>query len=284
LNEVIDIGKRILRKCSADDIFNSSAALAYYIIFAIAPIVYVIAWISSFFLDEALHTIIADVLTRLSTYLGDSSIDQIEIIMQKILFDPGNMMFNLIMLGIVMFFATSIFSSVRRSLNKIWSVEPSAYSVRTFFKNRIAAILILACMAIILVFISFTRAFIGGLENYLTGLFPLLEGYVGLMTSTSIEFIAAAILFTTMFKLLPDARIPNRAVILGAVFTSGLFVLGKFLMGLYLTSSFYGSIYDAIGSVIVIVLWFYYIALIFYLGAEFTYAISTNVNKDGALN
>lgn len=266
----------MFQNCSRDNVFSLSAALAYYIMFAIAPIVYVIAWISSFFLEDALETIIQDVLLRLSAYLGQSSIDQIKVIVENILFEPGNISFNIIMLSVVVFFATSIFSAVRKSLNLIWKIDPNRYKLTTFLRNRLVSFLILMTMAFLIVSISVINTLLGGLENYLVSLFPSFAGTIGYFTSTAIEFFAAMILFCSMLKLLPDFRIHNRDILVGAIFTAALFALGKYLIGAYLINSFYGSIYDAIGSLMIIILWFYYIALIFYLGVEFTYAYSVN--------
>jgi len=264
----------MIQNCSRDNVFSLSAALAYYIMFAIAPIVYVIAWISSLFLEDALETIIQDVLLRLSAYLGESSIDQIKVIVENILFEPGNMSFNVVMLSVVVFFATSIFSAVRKSINIIWKINPDEYKLKTFFRNRLVSFLLLVTMAFIIVSISVIGTFLGGLEEYLVNLFPPFKNTIGYFTSTAVEFGAAMILFFAMFKLIPDFRIHNRDILVGAIFTSLLFALGKYLIGAYLTNSFYGSIYDAIGSLMIIILWFYYIALIFYLGAEFTFAYS----------
>jgi len=269
-----EIARSMIQNCSKDNVFSLSAALAYYIMFAIAPIVYVIAWISSLFLDDALQTIINDVLNRLSAYLGQKSIDQIRVIVENILFEPGNISFNIVMLSVVIFFATSVFSSVRKSLNIIWKIDPTKYKLITFFRNRLMSVLILATMAFLIVSISVVNTFLGGLENYLVDLFPSFSNTIGYFTSTAIEFAAAMILFCAMFRLLPDFRIHNRDIVVGALFTSTLFTLGKYLIGAYLINTFYGSIYDAIGSLMIIILWFYYIALIFYLGAEFTYAYS----------
>lgn len=274
VGNIYNILKIMSLKIREDNIFSLSAALAYYIIFAIAPIVYVIAWISSFFVDDALNTIIADVLIRLEAYLGGSSIDQIKLIIERILFDPTKPLFNILMLSFVAFFATSIFSAVRKSLNQIWDIpQVGKFTLKGFIRNRAVSILILVVMAFLLIGTTVVSAFFSGLEHYFTDLFPSSKGTIAYLRSDLFEYIAAVLLFASMFKLLPNVRIPFRDIAIGALFTGALFILGKYLISWYLKSSFYGSIYDAIGSVLVIILWFYYIALIFYLGAVFTYAI-----------
>lgn len=262
------------KKCAKDNIVNLSAALAYYIIFAIAPIVYVIAWISSFFLDDALLTIINDLLLRLSTYLGSESIDQIRAIVERILFEPGNVSFNIFLFCFVVFFATSIFSAIRKSLNRIWNIDPDKYKIKTFFRNRLVSFLVLATMAFLVVSISVVNTLLGGLENYILNLFPGFDKAIGYLTSGAIEGSAAFILFFAILKLIPDFKIHNRDIIAGGLLTSLMFVLGKYVIGLLLSNSFYTSIYSAIGSIMIIILWFYYIALIFYLGAVFTASYS----------
>jgi len=252
-----------------DQPFQLAAALSYYTLFSLAPLLVIVIAIAGFaFGQEAAQNRIVETLQGL---LGRESAQAIQEMVHNASNKPKTGIFSTI-LGVVflLFGAGGVVGQLQTSLNTVWGVTPKAgQGVWGFVRQRFISFamvlgigfLLLVSLAVSALMTGFTQV----LGNVLGATAVLVHA---LDLIISFGFVTA--LFAMIYKYLPDVRIEWRDVWVGAALTSLLFTIGKFLIGLYLGTSGVTSTYGAAGSLISVLLWVYYSSLIFFLGAEFT--------------
>jgi membrane protein len=249
------------------------AALAYYTLFSIAPLLVVAIAVAAlvFGQDAAQGRIVAE----LSGLLGEAGARALEETVENSRKATAGTLATLGALFTLFLGATGVFGELKGALNVIWDVRedegPSRGFIAGILRNRLwsfAMVLAVGFLLLVsLVINAVLAAAQGALGRYLPEPSALL-GYVNTLASLAM----ITVLFAMIFKFLPDARVAWNDVWVGAAFTSTLFVAGKYLIGLYLGRSSVGSVYGAAGSVVVLIVWVYYAAQIFFFGAELTQA------------
>jgi membrane protein len=272
---------RLLKQTAVDWIEHESprlgAALAFYTIFAIAPLFVIVLAIAGFFFGEAAaRQQLFDELHRLLGAEGGRAVESV--------IAAGNRSHvggwaTLIALGTLFLGATGVFVQLQDSLNTVWNLRPkpgrkTGPKIRRLVKVRLTSFAMVLAIGFILLVSLVVNAALAALGKYLNVWIPGQEVFwqvVNFLLSIGL----VALLFAMIFKVLPDAKIAWRDVWIGALLTSVLFSLGKFLLSLYLGKSSIASVYGAAGSLVVILMWVYYSAQILLFGAEFTrlYAI-----------
>jgi membrane protein len=172
--------------------------------------------------------------------------------------------------GLLLVGATSVFVELKGSLDELWGIEPpKGLAVVVFLRTQLHAFGLVLVLAFLLLVSLVLSAGLAVLERYVGGFWS--NSYQILaISSSALAFGVIACLFAVIYKVLPDAPLSWRDVWIGAAFTAGLFSLGKFAIGVYLGNSGVASSFGAAGSLIALLLWVYYSAQIFFLGAEFT--------------
>lgn len=174
----------------------------------------------------------------------------------------------------LLFGASGVFGELRDSLNTVWGVKGTSGSGLTgMIKYRFVSFAMVLGIGFLLLVSLVLSAAIAAAGTFLSGRLPIPEAVMHL-ASTGITFIAVTILFALLYKFVPDVRIEWRDVAIGAAVTSALFSIGKFLIALYLGKASVGSAYGAAGSLVVFIVWVYYSAQIFFMGAEFTHVFA----------
>lgn len=258
------------KKWNAQDPFRLAAALAYYAILALPAFLIIIINIVGFVWG---NEIVEGRLTEeISKALGQDAASTIQAIIANAHNDHRNTISTIIGIGTLIFGASGIFYHLQVSLNTIWGirVDPRA-GLKKFITDRIISFgFVLAIGFLLLISFMLTTAISLFTQVIATALGDIAI-YLSFFIDISISLSIITVLFALMFKYLPDAQIEWRTVWIGAFITAGLFVLGKFLLGLYFGKTNPGSTYGAAGSVILVLLWVSYSAVIFFFGAEFTY-------------
>jgi len=248
-----------------DNAMQLAAALAFYTVFSFAPILIIlVAVASSVFGTHAARTEIVELLQQV---LSRSGAKMVETVLQDAL--PASFTATLIGVGAMLFGATAVFVALQDALNQIWNIKVvSGNIVKLFFRKRLLSFLMLLAVGILLLssividtILSFAGTRLGRLLPHTPSL-----GFVNFLVS----IVLAAVLFGTIYKVLPDVKIAWANVWMGGLVTSLLFNFGKTLIGLYLARSTVGSLYGAAGSFAVFLIWIYYSAMVFFMGAEFT--------------
>ena len=271
---VWELAKETAKGFIADEALSHGAAIAYYTLFAVAPVLLIIIAIAGlvFGRDAAEVAIVA----QLSGLMGESTAKALEEIVHKVRDRQSGWWATAVGFGTLILTATGVFGEVQSALNVIWKAKDHRSKERRSTLGRLAraraASLGLVVTAGFLITVSLAvSAALEALSSYLRGLFP---GSEALLTVVDFAISTALIgfLFAAIYKVLPDKPIAWRDVAIGALVTALLFEAGKYLIALYIGKSDVASTYGAAGALVVLLLWIYYTAQIFLLGAEFTYA------------
>lgn len=262
--------KDTFEKWSEDKASRLAAALAYYTVFSLPPLlILVIAFAGVFLGEEAAR---GEVVSQLRQFIGNDGANLIESIIASASQSGigSNLTASLISIGVLIFGATAVLIQLQDALNTMWGVTPKpGNNLRHFIINRVLSfgmVLGIAFLLLVSLVLSAMLAFLGKL---FVDVLPSAEAITAGVDIT-LSFSVTTLLFALMFKFLPDAKIAWGDVFIGAVITALLFAIGKFLIGLYLGKSAFGSTYGAAGSLVVLLAWIYYSAQILFFGAEFT--------------
>lgn len=257
-----------------DDCPALAAALAYYTLFSLPPLLMIIvATAGAVFGPES----VANALRiQAAELIGESASHQVQNMLAEASSRAAGAGWQaLIGAAALLFGATTAFGQLQASLNRTWELQPdpNGGGVRLFVVKRLLSFaLILVLSLLLLVSLTFSAA-IGAagdsLESLLGGAIPL---PVLVVVNNLASLLITSALFAAMFKYLPDARLEWRTVTLGAVLTALLFMAGKWLLAWYFAATNVAGAYGAAGSVILILVWIYYSSMIVLLGAEFTHA------------
>ena len=245
------------------------AALAYYTIFSLAPLLIIAIGIAGLVCKR--EDAQGQIFDQLRNLLGDAGGKAMQDMVQNATAKPTTGLFATV-IGIVtlLFGASGVFGQLQTSLNAIWGVQPKpGRGLLGMLRDRFLSFgfilvvgFLLLVSLLLTALIAFVGQWIGGMSLGMEALAHILNLVLSLAVIT--------LLFAMIFKFLPDAQIAWRDVWIGALITGALFTAGKFALGLYLGKSGVASSYGAAGSLIVVLLWVYYSAQILFFGAEFT--------------
>jgi len=256
-----------------------SAALAYYTIFSIAPILIIIISLCDIFYGKA--AVEGSIYGHIQTFVGSAAALQIEQVIRNA--TTSNKVTWASVLGVISLLvaATGVFGEIQDSINQIWRLKakPKKGWVKVIV-NRVLSFSMLVGIGFILLVSLVVNSVLDYLGVELSRFLPYQAVYFAYYINLVITFITISLLFGVIFKVLPDARIKWRDITEGAVATAILFMLGKFAIGFYLGHTHAGYSYGAAGSIIVILLWVYYSAAILYFGAAFTRVYTRHKGRD----
>lgn len=259
-----------------DNGFKLSASLSYYTIFSLGPVMIIVISLSGiFFGREAAQ---GKIYEQVSGLIGSDAALQLQQIIRNVEFSQYKT--TGIIIGVIMLLigASTVFTEIQDSINHIWSVKAKPKKGwMKLVRNRLLSFSLIVAIGFISLVALVINAALDALSGRLMKLFPDTMVVLAYILNMVLLLIVITSLFLVVFKVLPDAIIRWRDVIQGAVFTAILFMGGKFLISYYITHSSISTTYGAATSIVIILVWVYYSAVILYLGAEFTknYAITT---------
>ncbi len=254
---------------SDDDAMKMSAALAYYTIFSLAPLLLIIIWLTGFFYGEKASQ--GQIFNELDQIIGKEAAKLIEEFIKGISLAGKSGVAIIIGVGTLIAGATKVFIEIQSSINSIWGVraKPKKGWLKLII-DRVLSFSVIIGLGFLLIASLSINIVIDALSDVLIDYFPDTTVFFISLANGTISFVVIAVLFAVIFKFLPDAEVKWSYVRSGAVFTTFLFILGKYVIGLYMQFAAPASAYGAAGSMIVILLWIYYTAAILFFGAEFT--------------
>ena len=269
--DVKHIGKTIVTCFGAwsdDHATTYAAALAYYTVFSIAPLLLIALAVGGLvFGQEALHGQVADALTGL---LGSGAADAIDEMLTASALSGGGGIASIVGAAVLVIGATTVFGQLQESLNVIWKVRPKpGRGIATILRQRIlsfAMILVIAFLLLVSMLLTAVMASIGEFARARLPGGAILWKAIDLTASLAL----ISFLFGAIYKILPDVKLGWRDVRFGAVLTAVLFTIGKFAIGLYLGKSAVATTFGAAGALVIILLWTYYSSAILLFGAEYT--------------
>ena len=243
------------------------AALAYYTVFSLAPLLIIVVAVTSLvFGDQAAQGRIAEQIRGL---VGDKGAEAIQAMLQSAGAQKSTgVVATVVGIATLLFGASGVFGELQDALNTIWGVKAKpGQGIVGILRHRFFSFAMVLGIVFLLLVSLVVSAALAALGKFGSGSIPTpLLHLVDLVVSVAV----VTVLFAMIFKILPDVRIAWRDVWVGAFATSLLFTLGKFVIGLYLGKSSVGSAFGAAGSLVVVLVWIYYSAQILFLGAELT--------------
>jgi membrane protein len=258
--------KKTFSSWSEDNAMRLSAALAFYSIFSIAPLLVIAVSVASWFGDDVRKALMEG---QLSQYLGPTAAEG----MRSIVDNAGQQSQSLVagIIGVVTLLigATTVFGELKAALNTIWEVKTKSLGIWGIVRERILSFSMILVIGFLLLISLVMTTMLNGFSGYVENVLPmpaLVWGIIGFVLAFSVE----TLLFATIFKVLPDAKVEWRHVWIGAGVTALLFEIGKWGLSLYLANNSTASAYGAAGSFVILLLWIYYASAIIFFGAEFT--------------
>lgn len=258
-----------LTRWQEDKASRLAAALSYYTIFSLPPLLLIVIAVAGFFLGRG--AVREQVVGQLGSVLGDQGAQAIQVMLENAGWSQGaGILATVVGVVTLLMGATGAFVQLQDALNTIWDVAPRpGGSPLNVVKDRLLSFSMVLVIAFLLLVSLVVSAVLSALGTYLESILPQTL-WLARLLSFLLSFTLITLLFALIYKYLPDAEIAWGDVWPGAAVTALLFVVGKFVLGLYLGSSSAASAYGVAGSLIIILLWVYYSAQILFLGAEFT--------------
>lgn len=255
------------------------AALAYYTVFSLAPLLLIAVALASFvFGREAAE---GRIVEEIGHTVGEPVASAVQSVLENANRDGGGTAATLIGLGILIFGASGVFAALQDALNTIWGVEPKPdRGVMGIVRDRFLSFtMVLGTGFLLLVSLILTTA-LAALNSYLTPSSLPGGAILWQVINQLVSFAFITLLFALIYKVLPDATITWRDVWVGASLTALLFTAGKYLLGLYIAHGSVASGYGAAGSLVVVLVWVYYSSMILMFGAALTRAYADHFGTD----
>ena len=274
MRKYLDLFKQTFKEFGEDKAPRLGAALAYYTIFSIAPLLLLAVAISGMVCgQEAAQGAIAK---QLDNVMGAATAKSVQEMIANAAKPKTGTMATIISVITLLFGASGVFGQLKDALNTIWNVEGKPRpGIIGFVRNRFMSMAMVAGIGFLLLVTLIIDAVLSAMGDWIGARMPGGEALFHTL-HVIVSFAVVTVLFAMIFRILPDLKIAWKDVWLGALITSFLFVLGKLGLGLYLGKAAVGSSYGAAGSLVILLVWVYWSAQILFLGAEFTQVYARN--------
>lgn len=273
LKTIFRILKKSFKFFLEDKVLKLSASLAYYTVFSLPALLIIVFWISELFYGNKAAE--GTVYRQMDEFIGTDAALQMQETIREVSQSTGSGFATIVGIITLVLGATGVFGEIQDSINRIWHLKSKPRKGKGWMRLIINR-LISFSMVVTLGFLLLVSLVINGLMevfiNYLSSVLPDIQVIFVYVFNLLMTFIITVLLFSIIFKVLPDAHIKWKQVRPGAIAAAILFMGGRFLISYYLGHNKLSSAYGAAGSVIVILLWVYYSSAILYFGAEFTKA------------
>jgi membrane protein len=267
--KLVSLLKKSAKDWIDDDAPRQSAALAFYTILSLSPLVILGLKIASIFINRS--AVQSHLLSEVQGMAGIDARNEVQALLASARKIPGGITATTLGFITLLFGASGVFGELRSALNNIWDAPlRSESSVWRLVRERLFSFAMVLSVGFILLVSLVASAVLDAISKFFTRLLPLPDGAL-VAFNFAASFCGIAILFALIFRYLPETRVEWKDVRLGAVMTAIFFTIGKTLLSLYLGRMTPGSAYGAAGSLVAVVIWVYYSAQVFMLGAEFTH-------------
>jgi membrane protein len=260
--------KETAKKGMDDDVFSLGAALAYYTVFSLAPLLLIAISVAG--LVYGRDAVEGRLVTEIQGMIGKQGAEAVQTMLAHDWRTGSGVLPTVVGVITILFGVSGVFGQLQTSLNKIWEVAPRPdRGIRGFLRSRFLSFGMVLGVGFLLLVSLVVSAALTAISAYANGLLPGLTVLFSVL-SFFVSFAVITLLFAMIFRYLPDAHISWGDVWVGSAATALLFTIGKSLIGLYLGKSSVASTYGAAGSLVILLLWVYYSSQLLFLGAELT--------------
>jgi membrane protein len=262
--------KETFQEWSDDKASQLAAALAYYTIFSLAPLLLIVIALVGLLMDK--NTVQGEVYNQIRDAIGTGGADAIQSMVEGAQKRGTGVVATVIGFATLIWGAANVFNQLQNAMNTIWDVMPKpGKSIMDKIQDRVLTFSLIPAIGFLLLVSLIVDAALSLSGNYLQDQFPSVATIYTLQAITAlISYGVVTLLFATIYKYLPDVKIGWKDVWIGSAVTALLFTIGRFLIALYIGRAGVASSYGAAGALIIVLLWVYYSAQILFLGAEFT--------------
>ncbi|WP_411279545.1 YihY/virulence factor BrkB family protein [Gemmatimonas sp.] len=265
------------------------AAIAYYTLFALAPVLLIVIFVAGFVVGE--DVVRQELLTQIAGLIGRDGAEAVGAILERAGKRDGGALATVLAIGGLVFAATGAFLELQAALNMIWRVRSSSsagINVQEMLTRRFRSLGVVVSIGFLLLVSLSVSAGVRMASSWMGTIEPGLQSFVAVVDQLLSLFVSS-VLFGLLFRVLPDVHLRWRDVAVGSVVTAVLFAVGQRLIGLYLGSNALASPFGAAGTVVIMMVWVYYSAQIVLFGAEFTRLYAERTGKrappmDGAVH
>jgi membrane protein len=253
---------------SDDHAARLAAALAFYTVLSLAPLLVLTVAVAGFFFGEEAAR--GQIAGQLAGIVGEQAGKGIQTLLTHANEPEEGIFGSILGIATLIFGASAVFGELQSALNEIWDVEPRpGRGILGFLRDRIFSFSLVLGVAFLLLVSLVISAVLSAMGKFFSSTLPGGE-LLWQLLNAGISFAVITSLFAVLLRVVPDIKVPWKGIWPGAAVTALLFTIGKFALGLYLGRASVASPYGAAGSVVVLVIWVYYAAQIVFLGAEFT--------------
>ncbi len=251
-----------------EELSRLGAALAFYALFAVAPLFVIVLSMASLWFGESAAR--NELFSQVSGLVGSAGAEAIQALVSSAYREPSGVWATTVAVVTLFAVATGVLVHLQSSLNLMWGVErrPNR-GLQYFLQDRLLSLAIILGLGFLLLVVLIFSAGLAALEQFIGEILPA-QDFLWRAIDSVVSFGIVTLLFAMIFKVLPDVKLAWRDAWMGALITALLFHLGKLLFGLYLGHSNISSAYGAAGSLVVALMWIYYSAQILFFGAKFT--------------
>ncbi len=263
------IAKKTVCGVIEDNVMTLSASLAFATLFSIIPFFSLLITVGAWFNTD----LTSQLFVHLEPVVGEKVIEALQAVIKNAKQTEGWSFATIVSIGVSIFGATTVFAEMQNSLNTIWGIKavPKRGWLK-FLKNRLLSFSIILVFAFIMLVTFSVTGLITKICLVFTENEPFVAEWTVMIMGMLVNVIVTAVVFTLIFKVLPDAKIRVKDVCIGALFTTLLLMMGQWGISLYIGMADVGNVYGAAAFLAVFVTWIYYSAIIIYTGAEFTKA------------
>lgn len=267
----INVARTTLRVWLEAQVFVHAAALAFFTVFSVAPVVIVAVSVVGLVLGERAAQ--GEIALQLESAIGAGAAAAVQTAVENSRIEHSGLLPTIAGFGAMVFGATTVFAQMQGALNAIWSVapRPTRSGVLLYLKTRLLSLTVVLAIGFVLLVSLMLSVAVRALVTFAQDWLPV-PGFVLLGMDWAVSLVVVTLLFATIFRVLPDVVLGWRDVWLGALVTALLFALGRALIALYLSTTATASTYGAAGSLVLLLMWVNYSSLILLFGAAFTRA------------
>jgi membrane protein len=268
----VGVVRETFKSWSEDKAPRLAAALSYYTIFSIAPLLVLVIAITGFIVGN--NTVIRDqILAQVQASVGAQGAGIVNTLITNTSRPREGLIASVIGVITLILGATGVFNQLKDSLNTIWEVAPKGSGIGGMVRERLSGFVMILGLGFLLLVTLVISTALSVLNQYFNSLLGN-TGFIPLVLNYIVQLIVITFIFAAIYKWVPDVRLGWNHVWVGGLVTAILFLVGQYVISLYLSKASPASTYGAAGSLVVILLWVYYSAQILFLGAEFTKSYS----------